>query len=255
MTQAQKPAYWAVLPAKVRYDEELRPNAKLLYAEITALADMKGYCWAGNEYLAQLYGLSKKTVSDLISTLVKKGYLKVEIIKDKTGEITERRIMVDKPTLFDDDAQGGIPKIKDTPIPNIEAGGIPKNGEENNTSNNNNKPPIVPQGGRRRRELKRSPDWMPERFNSFWKAYPRGESKQTAIAAWDRLKPDEELLLLMGRGLKRQMQSEEWQRGIGIPYAATWLNQRRWEDEARVVNFPKPDSGSSWADDEEVRYV
>ena len=27
------------------------------------------------------------------------------------------------------------------------------------------------------------------------------------------------------------MESEEWQRGIGIPYASTWLNNRRWEDE------------------------
>ena len=34
----RKPGYWAVLPARVRYDEELRPNAKLIYAEITALA-------------------------------------------------------------------------------------------------------------------------------------------------------------------------------------------------------------------------
>ena len=35
----------------------------------------------------------------------------------------------------------------------------------------------------------------------------------------------------MALGLKRAMQSEEWQRGIGIPYASTWLNNRRWKDE------------------------
>ena len=62
----RKPGYWAVLPAKVRYDEELRPNAKLIYAEITALADSTGFCWAKNKYLSELFGLSKKTVSDLI---------------------------------------------------------------------------------------------------------------------------------------------------------------------------------------------
>lgn len=38
----RRPGYWAVLPAKVRYDKTLRPNAKLLYAEITALADARG---------------------------------------------------------------------------------------------------------------------------------------------------------------------------------------------------------------------
>ena len=40
----------------------------------------------------------------------------------------------------------------------------------------------------------------------------------------------------MARALKRQMASEEWQRGIGIPYASTWLNNRRWEDEDK----PRP---------------
>lgn len=98
-------------------------------------------------------------------------------------------------------------------------------------------PPKAPQGGRQRREPKKAPDWEPERFAAFWAYYPRGESKQAAIAAWDKLRPSSELIATMGRALKRQMQTEEWQRGVGIPYASTWLNQRRWEDERRA---PKP---------------
>ena len=77
----RKPGYWAVLPARVRYDEELRPNAKLIYAEITALADSTGFCWATNKYLSELFGLSKKTVSDLIGTLEKKGYIQIEVVQ------------------------------------------------------------------------------------------------------------------------------------------------------------------------------
>ncbi len=224
----QKPAYWAVLPAKVRYDEELRPNAKLLYAEITALADVKGYCWASNDYLATLYGLSKKTISDLIGTLVKKGYLSVSVIKNELGEIVERRITVDKPHFAEDEPAEGIPKNEHTPIPKNGEGGIPKNGDKNNINNINNTPKAPKRG---RRAAKKAPDWRPERFAAFWKSYPRGESKQAAITAWDRLRPDDRLLIDMARGLKRQMQSEAWQRGIGIPYASTWLNNRRWEDE------------------------
>ena len=60
-------AYYAVLPADVRYDRELRPNAKLLYGELTALCNQYGYCWAPNEYFAGLYGLAPETVSRLIS--------------------------------------------------------------------------------------------------------------------------------------------------------------------------------------------
>ena len=93
-------------------------------------------------------------------------------------------------------------------------------------------PPIVPHK-RARREAKKEPDWKPDRFQDFWRAYPRGESKQAAINAWDRLKPDDNLLEAMARGLMRQLKSEQWQAGIGIPYASTWINQRRWEDEEK----------------------
>ena len=55
----------------------------------------------------------------------------------------------------------------------------------------------------------------------------------------------------MGRALKRQLRSEEWQRNIGIPYASTWINKRRWEDEPRVPLPHQVDTGG-WAPDPEV---
>ena len=95
-------------------------------------------------------------------------------------------------------------------------------------------PPKGDGGTKRKRRAsgaKEAPDWKPERFQSFWEAYPRGESKQAAIKAWDKLKPDDALLVTMAKGLKKAMASEEWQRGIGIPHASTWLNKQRWTDE------------------------
>lgn len=69
---------------------------------------------------------------------------------------------------------------------------------------------------------------MPERFNKFWESYPRGESKQRAIAEWDKLRPNEELLHEMAKGLKKQLESKAWQEDVGIPYAARWLKERMW---------------------------
>lgn len=128
-------------------------------------------------------------------------------------------------------------------------------------NNLDNNPPIVPPkgepGGRSgkgsRREAKAEPDWKPGRWAAFWDSYPRHEGKQKAIAAWDRLKPDDRLLTRMALGLARQLASEEWNRGIGIPYASTWLNQQRWTDEGlRLPAQTQAAETSGWAEDEEV---
>ena len=90
-----KKSYYAIIPAEVRYDEELPPNAKLLYGEITSLCNEKGYCWATNQYFADLYKVSKITVSRWISTLYKKGYIAVETLyKEGTKEIIERHLYI-----------------------------------------------------------------------------------------------------------------------------------------------------------------
>ena len=106
-------------------------------------------------------------------------------------------------------------------------------------------PPIVPHEGdgeppkrTRRRSSKSVPDYEPELFERFWAAYPRGEDRQGAVAEWDSLRPDQETMLAMSRALVRQKASEEWQRGIGIPYAVRWLRRRRWEDEIKAPAPP-----------------
>lgn len=84
-------SYYAIIPANVRYDKDLPPNAKLLYGEITALCNTKGCCWATNDYFAQLYGVSKTSISKWISILIRKGYIKSEInYKGGTKEIDNR---------------------------------------------------------------------------------------------------------------------------------------------------------------------
>jgi hypothetical protein len=58
----QKPNYYAVIPADVRYNKNLTPNSKLLYAEITALCNMNGKCTASTQYFCKLYEVSRVSI-------------------------------------------------------------------------------------------------------------------------------------------------------------------------------------------------
>ncbi len=97
----EKPNYYAIIPANVRYSN-LKPNAKLLYGEITALSNKLGYCFASNTYFADLYSVSKNTVSRWLSDLKKLGFINIMIERDNNNQITKRII--------------GIVKNVDTPI-------------------------------------------------------------------------------------------------------------------------------------------
>jgi predicted transcriptional regulator len=91
----EQKSYYAIIPANVRYDPNLRDKAKLLYGEITALCNERGYCWATNEYFAKLYGVSRATISSLISELIEKGYITSKLIyKEGTKEILNRYLSI-----------------------------------------------------------------------------------------------------------------------------------------------------------------
>lgn len=91
----QTKSYYAIIPANVRYDKDLTPNAKLLYGEITALCNEKGYCWATNEYFAKLYNTSKTSISKWIGQLIKKKYIYSQLIyKGGTKEILNRYLRI-----------------------------------------------------------------------------------------------------------------------------------------------------------------
>ena len=140
---------------------------------------------------------------------------------------------------------GGNPSVSlaaDSPTPlSAACGGIsPRRGESALCTR---EPQSAETPKRKRRATKSAPDYRPDTFARFWAAYPRGEDKQGAIAAWDELKPDDATLQAMSRALVRQKASEEWQRGIGIPYAVRWLRRRRWEDEIKAPAPPPESAG------------
>ena len=78
----ESPNYYAILPANIRYAEDLSCLQKLLYAEITALSNKDGFCYASNNYFASLYQKDPTWVSKAISDMQKKWYLKIDREKE-----------------------------------------------------------------------------------------------------------------------------------------------------------------------------
>jgi len=97
----EKPNYYAIIPASVRYDKSLTPNAKLLYAEITALCNMNGKCTASTQYFCKLYEVSRASIQNWLRLLDNHGYIERDVIYKKgSKEILSRSItLVDKPKL------------------------------------------------------------------------------------------------------------------------------------------------------------
>lgn len=141
------PSYYAIIPASVRYDERLQPLARMLYGEITALANKEGYCFASNSYFAKLYKVEPNTISTWISRLETCGHIMSRIDK-KNGN--ERRIYILDKNMQEvmnrgmEEEATPITNNRDT-YPENSVHPITKNREHNNTvnstSNSSNKAP------------------------------------------------------------------------------------------------------------------
>ena len=72
-----------------------------------------------------------------------------------------------------------------------------------------------------------------ERFNAFWTAYPRKVGKGEAEKAWKKAKINDSLFGKILEAIEKSKKSEQWSKDNGryIPNPATWLNQKRWDDE------------------------
>lgn len=132
--EEQQKSYYAIIPANVRYDKDLAPNAKLLYGEITALCNEKGYCWASNQYFAELYGVSVLSVKRWVNSLVNKGYVyRTLTYKPNSKEFDKRILSIDSGIKIDTTS---VQKCYDPSIKNDTSSSI-KNDTDNNTSINN----------------------------------------------------------------------------------------------------------------------
>lgn len=171
--ERETPTYYAIIPADVRYDKDLRPNEKLLYGEITALSDKHGYCWATNRYFAELYEVTVKCVSKWINHLIEKGYLFSKILYEEDGKTVSQRIICVRPIREEDNPP--IHQKEDTPLHQ-------KEDTLSIKSSNIIIQDIITQEVNEKENIKRkSEEDLKQDFEELWKLYPRKAGKKDAF--------------------------------------------------------------------------
>jgi len=146
METNEKPSFYAILPAYVRYEKRLKPAERLLFAEISALTNKLGYCTASNGYFAELYETKKETVSRWISHLSELGFVKLEMVYEGK-QIKGRKIWIDEKVMtpIDEKVMTPIDEKVMTPIDEKVKG---NNTRLNNTRLNNTPLPPNDENGK-----------------------------------------------------------------------------------------------------------
>lgn len=271
---------FTVLPNTTLRDNRLSLKTRALLAIMVSLPEDWDYTVSG---LASVCGVGKDAVRTSLQELETCGYLTRTQRHSETGHFSQNEYIVTDTPGPGEAAQAPLPDDPSTDKPSTDEPSTDEPLTDNPTQQNKDctntpyNPPTPPEGGGDGRwvedtmtshsggagtagpearsdadgpKTRATPDWT--LFDRFWDLYPKKKDKERARRAWRRLDPDLELCRVMSAALKRDRNSWTWRKqgGAFIPYPATWLNGRRWEDAPDPTPSAPPESG--WAPDPEV---
>ena len=251
-------------------DSNLSLRAKGLLSQMLSLPENWDYTIAG---LAAINKEGKDAIRAAVQELEKAGYITRRQTSGADGKFSSNEYVVHE---YPDSAQplSGFPTTVSptTEKPSTEKPSTEEPLTENPTELNKDiiyTPQRPPEGGDppkknkgRSRDYKSRADVLPERFEKFWTFYrthvPSGSNagnRQKAIRAWDKLAPSNELATAMAIALAKQVKSQSWLSGVGVPHASTWLNNHGWEDDWGTAAGAGPDQADSASGEEVAEWV
>ena len=215
-----EPNYYAIIPANVRYSEHLTGNAKLLYGEITALANQTGYCWATNAYFAKLYHVSSQSIISWLNSLEKSGFITRKVIYKENSKIVDKRL-ISIATPTNDPVKKSLVGSKD-----ILTRPSKENFRDNTTSINTTRVNNTNNKTVNKVDLEK-------RFNDLWKLYPNKKGKPVALCAYKKAIKDGVTDDEVRSGINNYLAEIKVKRTEQqyIKHGSTWFNQRAWEDD------------------------
>lgn len=245
-----------VLYREAAQDARLTLEARGLFALMVSLPDNWEYTVSG---LAVKAGCGKDKVRRLLKELQEVGYLIRGQSHDAGGKFAANVYVLQDESPLPGNTDNG--KSRQRPEPPTEKPSTDFTTQKSKEGKDKDlkEPPKAPQGAAeskrsgRRRKPKAVPAWQAEKFEGFWRAYPRDEDRAKAVEQWDKLPQDkelmerhggseEQLLLEISRGLKRHLESREWREDVGIPHAFRWLRDRKWTEKMKRRPSCAPES-------------
>lgn len=199
------------------------------------------------KYFVKVAGVNKDTVCKYFRILEENGYLKRYQDRGEHGAFATNTY-----ELY----ASPYPKKPDTAKPEtVKPDTVLPDTVNSGTKERKNKriiPPIIPPGGNGSAG-KAVCVWKPDRFLAFWKYYrstfcardpSRAGERGEAAAAWDKLKPDDVMLIKLAEKLRSIMYTQQWKDGIGIKMASTYLNGIRM-GKISLDDLPSPSPAAS----------
>ena len=204
---------YGVVGKKVMRDKRLGVIAKAIYCY---LATFGNGSYPSRSLITDELDINKDTYTKQLAQLKNLGYVRVEQVRTSGGVFKHNVYFIEQvPCPISPDTVPPDTVPPDTVKPDTNSTSL-NSTSLNSTSNNT---PLTPQG-------------VETGFEIFWAAYPKKTSKPAATKAWAKLKPNEETVRTMLAAIEAAKQTADWQKDGGkyVPYPATWLNNRRWED-------------------------
>ncbi|WP_342387199.1 helix-turn-helix domain-containing protein [Salinicoccus bachuensis] len=207
------PSYFGFITAEVRYDPDLTGDEKILYAEITALSNKHGYCYASNDYFANLFSVTDVTVSRRLKKLKSRGYISI-VYKRNGTVVTNRKIYPSTQTATAVDhsdngpLSGGAPAVDGTV-------------KENSITDNN-----ITRNNITNKEH--------AHFEDFYTLYSKKKARPKASKAFDRAIRNHEWDIIRA-GTIAYLKSIKAEDKRFQAYPATFLNEERFLDDHEYV--------------------
>ncbi len=241
---------FSILPIEVLRDTRLTLRDLRVLIALHAFKDQAGRCWPSRGLLAALTGLPEARISVATTRLVTLGWVAKE---GRGGRSQACRYRLGVPETVTETVTVTDSVTVTKPVTKTVTDSVTKTVTETvrgieQTMNIPENKPLSCADGEGEYQVEQAQRTVPGAkalavsFERFWIVYPKKRNKGDALKAWRALKPSEELVTAILAAIERAKASVQWRKDEGqfIPYPASWLRARGWEDEEHVDVVPLP---------------